>query len=84
MWVKVCTILSLILAILIGLIFSGFAKDIGLFRLLASADPRLPGLLPVFYDGPRDKYTAQNLPDLSGKVALVTGANNGHYGLRPF
>jgi len=75
-------VVFLSLAILVGALNSGFLAELGLFAFMDDLDipgaGRLfQGLVPAFHRGTPWGFTPEMMPDLSGKVVIITGANVG-------
>jgi len=68
--------LVLLFSLIVGIFLVGTTKDLGLLRVLVDLKPDLTGGLPFLAEN-RTKYDRSNLPDLKGRIALVTGANKG-------
>jgi NAD(P)-dependent dehydrogenase (short-subunit alcohol dehydrogenase family) len=75
---RACATCGAVLAVLIGLLFSGALARLGVFRAVGSRVPRFLGLTPAFSTHPwsctHEQIAAYNL---TGQRALVTGANSG-------
>lgn len=66
-------------SIVVGVFLSDIPKKLSLYRWIASLDPTYVGYTPAFNYGMEEGYSFEELrkADLSGQVALVTGANSG-------
>lgn len=76
---KCGAITTLLLAIAIGLVLSGTARNLGLTSPLDPGIERLKGSFPFLYYDAGGEYPIhfESIPSLEGKVAIVTGANVG-------
>jgi len=75
-----CTLLSIsvaLFAIFLGLLFSGALVSTGLFTYLDATNVQLRGVAPAFHAKEPWGFTLKEMPDLTGRTALVTGANSG-------
>lgn len=70
-----------LVAVLLGLLLSGALAKTGIFRRIDSWElgrgQVLKGLAPVFHEGTAWGFTLEQLPELDGRVAVVTGACSG-------
>lgn len=75
---KLVGVFVLLVAVFIGTLVSGAAGKLGLFRFISYLYPEAIGLSSAFVDPEQlEKFDGKNLPNLSGKIAVVTGANRG-------
>ena len=72
-------ILILLAAVLVRVMFSSLPTQLGFYRFIASHYPVWVGMTPAFIYGVKPGYTFDQFyeNDLTGKTALVTGANSG-------
>ena len=75
-------IVTLIIAVIIGLIVAGVPTYLGLYRRLAHGSPASRiyiGMAPSFMLPEEYRYSFEQVAraDLTGQTAVVTGANNG-------
>ena len=75
----VFAILFLLAAIITRVVFTPIPTKLGFYRYIASRSPQMIGLTPAFAYGIEPGYTFEKLYEnnLTGKNALVTGANSG-------
>jgi len=81
--VKLCkcgALFSLVLAVGLALLLNGTLRDLGLTKrldhLVVHGDERFFGSFPFLYSEPWG-FDFSKIPELSGQVAVVTGANTG-------
>lgn len=75
---KLGAVVALLVSVVIGLFMAGVPKRLGFFAWWTRTNPQITHLLPVFVeDDYQWGYHFTQLPDLTGKKALVTGANSG-------
>lgn len=69
-----------VVAVIVGLFYTGAIRHTGLFPFLGTLTPAAVGLAPIWIPNLEETmktFDRHNLPSLKGKVALVTGANRG-------
>lgn len=74
------SVLVLLFALIVGLFAVGTARESGLLHAVLKYKPDLTGGLPFLVPENRNElaqFARANLPNLQGKVALITGANKG-------